>query len=55
MLSDRLRNISTAVWRRHNNQDTGYLPTNSLFRGTEYSFTTVFPFDLTQVPEASAP
>jgi hypothetical protein len=35
MLSDRLRNISTAVWRRHNNQDTAYLPTNSLFRGTE--------------------
>jgi hypothetical protein len=49
MLSDRLRNISTAVWRRHNNQDTSYLPTNSLFRGTEYSFTTVFPFELSQV------
>jgi hypothetical protein len=49
MLSDRLRNITTVVWRRHNNQDTGYLPTNSLFRGTEYSFTTVFPFDITQV------
>jgi hypothetical protein len=49
MLSDRLRNITTAVWRRHNNQDTSYLPTNSLFRGTEYSVNTVFPFDLTQV------
>jgi tetratricopeptide (TPR) repeat protein len=49
MLSDRLRNITTAVWRRHNNQDTSYLPTNSLFRGTEYSFTTIFPFELTQV------
>ncbi|HEY2873247.1 MAG TPA: tetratricopeptide repeat protein [Reyranella sp.] len=49
MLSDRLRNITTAIWRRHNNQDTAYLPTNSLFRGTEYSFTTVFPFELTQV------
>ena len=49
MLSDRLRNISTVIWRRHNNQDTSYLPTNSQFRGTEYSATTVFPFDITQI------
>jgi len=49
MLSDRLRNISTVIWRRHDNQDTSYLPTNSLFRGTEYSATTVFPFDITQI------
>ena len=49
LLSDRLRNVTTAVWRRHDNQDTAYLPTNSLFRGTEYSFTTVFPFELTQM------
>jgi hypothetical protein len=49
MLSDRLRNITTAIWRRHNNQDTSYLPTNSLFRGTEYSANTVFPFDITQI------
>jgi hypothetical protein len=49
MLSDRLRNITTAVWRRHNNQNTGYLPTNSLFRGTEHSVTTVFSFEITQV------
>jgi len=49
MLSDRLRNVSTAVWRRHNNQDTSYLPTNSLFRGNEYSATTVFPFNISQI------
>jgi tetratricopeptide (TPR) repeat protein len=49
MLSDRLRNVTTAIWRRHDNQDTAYLPTNSLFRGTEYSFNTVFPFEITQI------
>ncbi|HYD06982.1 MAG TPA: tetratricopeptide repeat protein, partial [Reyranella sp.] len=49
MLSDRLRNVSTAVWRRHDHTDTNYLPTNSLFKGTEYSATTVFPFQLTPI------
>ncbi|MBN9088259.1 MAG: hypothetical protein J0J01_15220 [Reyranella sp.] len=49
LLSDRLRNVSTAVWRRHENTDTAYLPTNSLFRGTEYTFNTVFPFQLTPI------
>jgi len=49
LLSDRLRNISTAVWRKHDANDTAYLPTNSLFRGTEYTFTTIFPFELTPI------
>jgi tetratricopeptide (TPR) repeat protein len=49
MLSDRLRNISTVVWRRQNHPDTAYLPTNSLFTGMEYSANTVFPFQLTPI------
>ena len=49
MLSDRLRNVSTAVWRRHDHTDTSYLPTNSLFKGTEYSASTVFPFQLSPI------
>jgi hypothetical protein len=49
MLSDRLRNISTVIWRRQNHADTSYLPTNSLFTGTEYSANTVFPFQLTPI------
>jgi hypothetical protein len=47
LISDRLRNVSTAVWRRHEHNDTSYLPANSLFRGTEYTFNTIFPFELT--------
>jgi tetratricopeptide (TPR) repeat protein len=54
MLSDRLRNVSTAVWRRHENTDTAYLPTNSLFRGTEYTFNTVLPFQLSPMVELFA-
>lgn len=46
LITDRLRNISTAVWRRHENNNTSYLPANSLFRGTEYTFNTIFPFEL---------
>jgi hypothetical protein len=49
LLNDRLRNVSTAVWRKHDHSDTSYLPTNSLFKGTEYTFNTVFPFQLTQI------
>ena len=46
LLSDRLRNITTAVWRKHDNNDTSYLPTNSLFRGTEYTGNTILPYQL---------
>jgi Uncharacterized enzyme of heme biosynthesis len=49
MLSDRLRNITTAIWRRQNHPDTSYLPTNSQLTGTEYSANTVFPFQLTPI------
>jgi hypothetical protein len=49
MVSDRLRNVSTAIWRKHDHGDTSYLPTNSLFKGTEYTFNTVFPFQLTPI------
>jgi hypothetical protein len=46
LLSDRTRNTSTFVWRKHDNNNTWYLPTNSLFRGTEYTGTTAFQFQL---------
>jgi tetratricopeptide (TPR) repeat protein len=46
LINDRLRNVTTAVWRKHDANDTSYLPTNSLFRGTEYTLNTIFPFEL---------
>ena len=46
LLSDRLRNTSTAQWRRHDNTDNWYLPTNSQYRGVEYTGTTSFQFAL---------
>jgi len=46
LLSDRLRNTSIAVFRRHNNTDTWYLPTNSQMRGMEYSGLTTFQYQL---------
>ncbi len=49
LLSDRMRSISTFVWRKHNNNDTSYLPTNSLFRGTEYTGTTILQYQLTPI------
>lgn len=47
MLSDRLRSISTLIWRKHDANDTNYLPTNSQFRGTEYNANTVLQYQLT--------
>ena len=49
LLANDLRNNTTLLWRRHNNPDTWYLPTNSLFRGTEYSGTTTFQYQLNQL------
>jgi hypothetical protein len=46
LLSDRLRNVTTAVWRKQVHGDTNYLPANSQFTGTEYTVNTVFPFQL---------
>lgn len=49
LLSDRLRNVTTVVWRKHDNQNTAYLPANSQFRGTEYTATTTFQFQLSNL------
>jgi len=49
LLSDRLRNISTFVWRRQNYPDTSYLPTNSQFSGVLFSGITNFQYQLTDV------
>ncbi len=49
LLSNRLRNTSTFVWRKHDNPDTWYLPTNSTYRGMEYSGSTNFQYALTNL------
>jgi len=49
LLADRLRNVSTFVWRRHEHTDTSYLPANSQFTGTEISGTTIFQYQLTPI------
>ncbi|HZP98960.1 MAG TPA: tetratricopeptide repeat protein [Reyranella sp.] len=49
LLTDRLRNVSTFVFRRQNHPDTWYLPTNSTFRGTEYTATTTFQYALSNL------
>ncbi|HTR86579.1 MAG TPA: hypothetical protein VMI56_19005 [Reyranella sp.] len=49
LLADGLRSISSALWRRHDNEDNWYLPTNSLFRGTEYTANTALHYDLTSI------
>jgi tetratricopeptide (TPR) repeat protein len=54
LLSDRLRNVSTFVFRRHDAQDNWYLPTNSQFAGMEYSATSTFQFQLTPIVQLFA-
>ncbi len=49
LLADGLRNVSTFLWRKHNNTDTGYLPTNSQFSGTEYTASTILQYQLTPI------
>ncbi len=49
LLSDRLRNISTFVFRRHDAQNNWYLPTNDQFAGMEYSGTSTFQFQLSPI------
>lgn len=46
LLTDRLRNTSNFVFRRHNHTDTWYLTTNSSYRGMEYTGNTSFQFAL---------
>ena len=47
LLGTGFRNISSALWRRQNNQDTAYLPANSQYRGTGYTANTSFLYELT--------
>jgi tetratricopeptide (TPR) repeat protein len=49
LLSDRLRNVSTFVFRRHDAPNTWYLPTNSQFTGMEYTGTSTFQFQLSPI------
>jgi tetratricopeptide (TPR) repeat protein len=47
LLGAGFRNISSALWRRQDNQDTSYLPTNSQYRGTALTANTSFLYELT--------
>ena len=47
LLSDRLKSTTTLLWRKHDHPDTWYLPTNSLYKGTEYTGNTGLQFQLT--------
>ena len=49
LLSDQLRNVSTFVFRKHDAQNNWYLPTNTQFRGMEYSATSTFQFQLSPI------
>ena len=49
LLANKLRNISIFSWRQQNYPNTNYLPTNSQFTGTQYSATTTFQYQLTDV------
>jgi tetratricopeptide (TPR) repeat protein len=46
LLSDRLRNVTSFQWRRHDHTNNWYLPTNSQYRGVEYTGTTGLQFAL---------
>lgn len=48
LLNDRLRNISTIVWRQLNYINSSYLPTNTQFTGVQYSANTTFQYKLTE-------
>lgn len=49
LLTDRLRNVSTFVWRQENYPNSAYLPTNSQFTGIQYSGITTFQYQLTSL------
>lgn len=47
LLSSRLRNVTSFTFRKHDNENNWYLPTNYQYRGTEYTGQTGFQFQLT--------
>lgn len=49
LVTDRLRNMSNFVFRRHNHTDTWYLTTNSTYSGIEFSGTTSFQHQLSSL------
>jgi hypothetical protein len=46
LLANGLRNTTIAVFRRQDNQDTSYLPTNSQYRGNSMTANTAFQYEL---------
>lgn len=49
LLTNRLRNTSNFVFRRHSHADNWYLTTNSSYSGMEYSATTAFQYQLSSL------
>jgi hypothetical protein len=49
LLANGFRNSSILVARRQNNQDTSYLPTNSIYRGNLYTGSTAFQYEVTPI------
>jgi tetratricopeptide (TPR) repeat protein len=49
LLTDRLRNISTVVWRQQNYVNSSYLPTNTQFTGVQYSANTTFQYKVNEL------
>jgi hypothetical protein len=49
LLTDRLRNLSTAVWRQQNYVNSSYLPTNNQFTGVQFSANTTFQYQLNEM------
>jgi hypothetical protein len=49
LLSNRLRNTTTFTFRKHDNQNNWYLPTNIQYRGMEYTSASSFQFQLSNL------
>ena len=47
LLANGLRNSTITVFRRQDNEDTSYLPTNSQYRGNSMTASTAFQYELT--------
>ncbi len=49
LLSDRLRSVTTFVWRKQDYPNTWYLPNNSIFTGTQFTATSTLQYQLTNL------
>jgi len=54
LLGTGLRSISSALWRRHDNEDTWYLPTNSQYRGNELTGNSLLQYQVSPMLQVTA-